>query len=231
MKVSIVIPSIGRAEKLLRCIEQLYRVTDDFECVVVVEDEDKQTTDAMQEAKGKYSGLVVVNNARRRGCVYCWNLGAKHASGDAFIPCADDVWFHEGWKEAALKALEKLNWSGLVGLNNGTGRTHKYFDDFYLATRDYCVDYQGGVLCCPHYKYICTDKEACLVAQRNNKYTYAEDAVLEHLHWRFGKSELDETYQLKTRYGDSKNDEKIYSMREKARFPIDYTPWFGKDGA
>ena len=228
MNISVVIPSVGRTEKLLRCIEQLYSVTDDFECVVVVEDEDKQTTDAMREAQKEYSGLVVVNNATRRGCVYCWNLGAQHASGDAFIPCADDVLFHAGWKDSALKAL---NGYGLVGLNNGSGRTHKYFDDFYLATRDYCVDYQGGVLCCPHYKYICTDKEACLVAQRNNKYIYAEDAVIEHMHWIFKKSELDDTYDLRTKDGGTRNDEKIYTARKNAGFPIDYKPWFGKVSA
>lgn len=228
MNVSVIIPSTGRTEQLLNCIEQLYKVTKDFQCVVVVDD-DSRTANALLAVQDQYSHLLVVHNIPRSGPVYCWNLGAKHASGDVLVPGSDDIWFHEGWLPAALGALEELNGSGLVGINNLSGKPHKHFDEILLVTRDYCVDYQGGVLQCPHYKYICTDKEACAIAQRNNKYIYAEDSIVEHLHWRFGKSTMDDTYLFKVLDGGTKKDEAIYRKREKAGFPIDYEPWFGKE--
>jgi GT2 family glycosyltransferase len=219
MKVSVIIPSTGRPEKLVECIRQLLTVSPDVEVICVIE-HDQESLKQMKE-----SGLnvKVLYHEELSGPVNCWNAGAVNSSGDAFVLGADDMWFHEGWLEEALIALETIGGSGLVGFN-ALKENRKDFDDCYLVTKDFCKEEFGGVFIVPWYRHFGLDVEACRHAALHGKYVYAEKAIVEHKHWSFGKSKYDDTYAIDDLYHDI--DYSIMMWRSKRDWPVDYAPIF-----
>jgi len=216
----VVIPSRERPDRLRKCVEQLQLVSPEVEIVVVADDDDEATA-----LVAKDMGCVLVVNSLPLGPVHCWNLGAAVATGEAFVLGADDIKFHEGWLQAALVGLAKLNWCGLVAFNDlspqaGNLATH------YLISKNYAANDWGGVLAIPsYYQYFC-DNEATVRAQRDSCFYYAEDAVVEHLHWMWGKSEGDTTYERGQPHYDEGKE--IFEERLEDGFPNDYVRYFGR---
>jgi len=219
MKVSVIIPSLGRPEQIKRCVERLAETVQGYvvETVVVFEGDDPATAEAARSVPG----VIVVENTTGLGAAAGWNEGSKHASGDALVMLGDDAWFHDGWLEAALQALEKIGGSGMVGFNDGhtSGETHSAH---HLLTRDYIIEYQGGCFIIPDYYSQYFDLEAVARAQRADKYIWASDSLVEHKHWVFGTAVKDATYRIGSDHMNSDRD--IFQRRRAAGFPDDFEP-------
>lgn len=226
IKVSVVIPSKDRPDRLRNCIEQLQLVSPQVEIVVVADAGDDKTSSVAEELKCK---LVVsddpIGGFLGHKPVHCWNIGAAAASGDAFVLGADDLKFHEGWLEAALLGLARLNFVGLVAFNDlsplaGDLATH------YLVSKNYAANDWGGVLAIPSYYQHFIDTEATARAKRDKCFYYAEDAIVEHEHWMWGKAENDEVYQRgQERFSEGKS---TFAKRLEAGFPNNYPRYFSR---
>jgi hypothetical protein len=61
---------------------------------------------------------------------------------------SDDIVFEEGWLSVTLGVLKsQLNGSGLVGVNDGTGKFERTgWATQYLMTKDFIIEENGGVL-------------------------------------------------------------------------------------
>jgi len=213
VKTSVIIPSTGRPEQLVSCVNQLLTVSPSVEAICVIECDDL-SVNILHD-----SGLdvSVISRREHKGAVYGWNEGASVATGDALVLAADDCWFHKNWLEEAIKALEH---GSVVGFNNFY-KPPKHFADHYLVTRDYAKDAWGGVLCCPHYMHICIDIEACVRATMDGEYVYADKAIVEHRHYNYKKSvKKDKTYALSMQA--KIKDQKLYYKRRDDNFPVDY---------
>lgn len=206
-KISVIIPTRGRADQVRRCINQLYATCSpqSVECVIVSEDtliEDDRITMIVCE-----DGLPPVEK---------WNRGAEQATGEAIMMGADDLWFASGWYAAACAALDKLpNQSGLVGVN-GLEPIERDFSTHYIATRSYIYSFTDGCLVAPYYWQYFVDLEGCYKAQHLGRYLYAQDCVVEHRHVLWGKAQEDETYQRSApHYAE---DESIFKHRQALGF-------------
>ena len=220
MKVSAIVPVHGKQEmtlSMLRCLRKSEPNLNRLEIIAVVE-EDHDTAVAI-EKQGIVNSLI--EKHEHHGPVYGWNEGAKIATGDAFALMATDVWFLNDWRREALKKLKELNWNGVVGFNNCSGLGgQSTFAEHFLASRSFCMDVMGGVFVCPHYTHWYIDIEEYYRALKGGKYLYAENALVEHRHWRYKKANR-EDYAITC--GCKQGEEKqIFDRRKEQGWPIDY---------
>jgi hypothetical protein len=217
LKVSIILPTHGRKEQAVKCLDQLFETVQGRDVEVIVVSDDTLIEDSRVK-------MIVTDNTH--GAIANWNAGLAHATGDAIVLGADDLWFHEGWLEAALRGLLGMpEHSGMVGLNDmATDGTR--FATHYLMTRDYIERFNGGVLAIPKYQHNFIDVEATARAMKAGRYHYAEDSLVEHRHYLWGKAEKDATYQRTA--GTFKPDQETFLQREAAGFPNDFEPVLGR---
>ena len=220
MKISVVIPSKGRPDQLAAGVKRLFETTrgHDVEAVIVC-DEDETRGLVEDTLAGTGQVIWVVESLK---VIPAFNAGLAVSTGDAVVLGADDLWWGDGWLDAALAALGTLDdLGGLVGLNDGAPIARDYATH-YLMTRRYIAWNNGGVLACPHYEHTYIDPEACARAMRAGRYVYAADAVVEHRHWLWGKAAKDPTYAEAD--GTFERDRATYERRFAAGFPDDYAP-------
>jgi len=224
MKISVVIPSKGRPAQLAACVRRLFETTrgHTVEAVVVCDEQEAYdlTIDALERAFVSPDHLVW--SWATLPVIPAFNEGLRMSTGDALVLGADDLWWGDGWLDAALEALNTLDDAdGLVGLND-LAPIKRDYATHYLMTRRYLARENGGVLACPHYQHTYIDPEACARALRAERYVFAEDARVDHRHWLWGKAEKDPTYTETD--PTIEHDRQMYAQRAALGFPDDYPP-------
>ena len=218
MKVSIITPSRRRPAQLRKCIERLIETVQGHDVeIIVVSDGDKETALAMADVEG----IILIVDEERTGAAACWNQATRIATGDAFVLGADDLYWGDGWLDAALRALDRLGGSGMIGFNDGRVPEHA-FATHHLMTRDYIIDHMGGCFVIPVYKHQYIDLEATARARACSKYLWAGDCNVEHLHYAHHKAPFDETYRLGAE--SMSVDGELYKARMAAGWPDDFEP-------
>lgn len=178
--VSVVIPSMGRAERLASCVKTLFQTVGKHtvECIVVI-DCDRESVLAVEGLPK----VKVLFNEERRGAIACWNQGLAKAKGDILVFGNDDCVWQDGWLDAALWChQEELDGYGLVGFNDGY-QDGNVLAVHYLFDRQFCVDHLGGVMAYPHYHFYCNDTEANARAKLAGRFCWCKLAVVQHNHW------------------------------------------------
>jgi GT2 family glycosyltransferase len=213
ISIAVIIPTIYRPDGLRRVLSSL--MTSDVTPIVIMERDDKEAVEICLDYLVRFRSV----DKPLQGPAYAWNTGLKHFQFyDAYFLGSDDIVFEEGWLSVTLGVLKsQLNGSGLVGVNDGTGKFERTgWATQYLMTKDFIIEENGGVLACPHYLCDFTDVEACLRAQRVNKFAYASEAKVTH-HWR---EVDDEAY--KRADGKRKAMKVLFEKRKEMGFPDDY---------
>jgi len=225
MTISVIIPSRKRPQRLLEALARLYEsvrtVGVEMEVIVVVE------RDALEESvPAQLPGFVRLHvRDSEPNAIQSFNAGAALATGDALVLGEDDVWFHVGWLEQALAALESIGGTGYVGLN---GLSEHHVPTNYLVTRDWCIRFGGGVLSPPCYRSPPGDLEMWERAKRSGLYVWADgqhsefNSICENMHFYHGKALWDETYALRKKQGEEGRDMEIFAARQAAGFPNDF---------
>lgn len=215
-KVSVVIPTRGdRPDGLLRCVQSLRDTAPDVEILVVY--------DGDVAGEDEPIGVMCLMLPDAPGAIECWNQGAAHASGDAFVLGADDIVFQPGWYEEAMSKLVQMNMVGLVALNDMSPNAGK-LATHYLVSKNYLVNEWNGCLAIPAYEHYFVDTEATYRAQRDQMFSYAENAKVEHNHHLWGKAPEDETY--KKGMSTFIEGRETYEERKQEGFPNDWEPYF-----
>jgi hypothetical protein len=222
----ILLPSLNRADRLRGCLESIFetcereRVT----TVVSVSSQDK----ASLKMLAKLPVIVMEQGAGIDNSVAAWNEALGCFPNYArYVVAADDLIFHRSWYEYAMLGLSELNHSGLIGFNDLNHNGSTPWATHWMATRDFLVEHNGGVIYTPHYKAWQCDVEACTRAVLAGKYLWKEGAIVEHRHPAFALSEIDETYQKGQRYYAL--DAEIFANRQAHGFPDDFEPIITKD--
>jgi hypothetical protein len=149
-----------------------------------------------------------------------WNLGASHATKNLFVTGADDVVFHDGWLDAAVRGMTQIGGHGIVAFNDLSPMAGK-LATHYMISRGYAIADFGGVMAIPVYQHTFMDTEASARASRDGVLAYAEDAVVEHLHPFWDKAEQDEYYEKA--YSPDGGKE-LYEQRSEMGFPNTWEP-------
>jgi hypothetical protein len=218
-EIACLIPTLFRPAGLTRVLKSLKETAPEVHCVVARDPDD---TEAFVIAS-LFGAQIVTMPEKRMGCHPPWNAALRAAPDyQAYILGADDFYFTPGWLEETLRVLEtELHGSGLVGFNDMRKNALKHCTTHFLVTRDFIIDYQGGVMAFECYQCDYTDLESDRRARRAGKWAWAQNARVPH-DWR-GKVDLDDiAYKLARPKRDAQ--EAIYKAREAAGFPDDQEP-------
>lgn len=223
-KVSVVLPSRGRAAQARRCVERLLATTRGYALeVVVVTDGCRETSEALRPLADR-----LVELPRRSGAPAAWNAGAAAATGEIIVLGADDLWWGHGWIGEMLERMAELpDGDGLVGFND-LARDGDELATHYAISRRFMVEHLGGVLACPAYRHYYIDNEANVRAKLAGRFTWARFCLVEHRHPLYGKAEMDTVYA--ETMGLIEQDGETFLRRAAAGFPDDYKPSVSLEG-
>jgi hypothetical protein len=207
---------LARPHRVRPLLESLLASQEDTELrpVFIASPGDQPEIDAVRETGAE---LMIVDWEPGSG-----DFARKHnalvraVESDWYFVGADDLAFHPGWAEEALRVQAETE-ACVIGTNdlgNPTVRTGIHATHM-LICRDYLkcnpvVD-APGLLFCEEYDHACCDNELVETAQWRGTYAHAHDSVVEHLHPFWGKSARDLTYDKGL--ARSMEDRTLYSSR------------------
>jgi glycosyltransferase involved in cell wall biosynthesis len=226
--VSIVLPSMNRPDRLVRCIQRILETTPyrPLEILVVI-DVDTESRDRVLALNA--SPVMVLFNEVRRGAVACWNQGLSAATGDILCFFNDDCEPEPGWLEAALQAhQEQLGGYGLCGFSDGY-QDGNILSVQYLFDRDFCIDHLGGVMAYPVYEFAWNDTESNSRAKRAGHFYWCQESVVQHRHWSRDGGQMDDLNR--ENMAMQGRDGYIYYERERQGFPDNFEPVIRRDDA
>lgn len=208
IRVAVCMPTTGRAQQARRCIEGLLSQAQpqgvDLFVVAAVPEDDSETLGMVAALWDVVDGLLLVKRAPGSTAVDGWNEAAARARSSAssldgpgpdwFVLGADDLVFHPGWLEMALRVVE-LTGAQVVGFDDGGHTCIEQYAPHYMCSRWWAEETQEGFFVPPVYKSWWFDREVCERAREMGLYTAATGAVLEHKHPDWKTAPMDETYR------------------------------------
>lgn len=217
MKISLILPTAHRPNKLLRTLKNIHDTTDpsNIETIVIVDQEDLETKLILKGISSlpMNPSKWIVAEGSPTG-IQKWNLGAKLSSYPWLMLHSDDVLMPVDWYEKVKNTVNH----GFIALPDQF--SNKAFEPFYLAHREWLKDHQGGVFCVPHYHSWGIDLEICARAKALGHYVVANTSF-QHLHHLFSREvKLDSTYQRAQKY--QREDIELFNRRKLAGFPNDF---------
>jgi hypothetical protein len=200
VNVAILVPTLGRAHALLEPLLQNIRAVTPmgaYQVYLVLDPDDEPSWDAYcQLYRGGEGDLMAIEEdgtyPRKT------NAGLDGSEGEPLVlPTADDVVFHQGWYEEALKHFEAG--TQVVGTNDLSPVTA----DGALATmpilrRSYIespgvVWGEPGKVFHDGYHHNAVDRELWELAQHRGVAVFEPESIIEHRHPSWGTREADET--------------------------------------
>lgn len=127
------------------------------------------------------------------------NLGVKATEEPWLLQAGDDIRFHPGWAEEALR-VAAASGARVIGTNDlgnprtirGRHSTHSLVARAYVEERG-TLD-AAGLMLHEGYEHNYVDDELVWTAQRRGEYAPAPGCRIEHLHPSWGKAAGDATY-------------------------------------
>ncbi len=220
-KVSIVLPSYRRPERLVNAVKGILDHTDyaPYEIIVVI-DEDTDSRNRVQALDDPH--VMVLFNEQRRGAPACWNQGLAASRGHILAFWNDDCMPEAGWLDAALEAhQDQIAGYGLVGFNDGY-QDGNMLAVQYLFDRPFCVDHLGGVMAYEVMLFGFNDTVANDRAKKAGRFYWCPESVVQHNHWSRDGGQMDalnrENMQMQGKDGY------VYDRMKAAGFPDDFEP-------
>lgn len=217
MTVDILIPTIGRADRLAAVAANIHDATEaEHRVVFIVEEHDGASFDAASA-----TGDTVLTNEHARNYAGAIQTGYEHTGGRYLFCGSDDLRFHRGWDRHALATMHALPHLRVVGTNDllnpyvqaGTHATHSLTDRRYLDEVGGVIDGGPGTFLHEGYDHQFTDTEFVGTAKARAVFAPCMDSIVEHLHFLAGKSPHDATYERA--YAELTADEATYMARRE----------------
>lgn len=217
--ISLFIASMNRPDLFERCVRSIRGTTnpDEVEVIAVLDCDRKSAELALQLCD------IVDFSKEKRGAIYCWNMGLRHATGDMLMPFGDDQLCHPHWLETAMSAHKgHLGGYGMVAVNDLMHNGRESVGTTVIYDRQFCKDVLGGVAAFPVYHYYRIDLELNARAKAAGKYYWEENSIVEHCHSANGKRQMDDIDREHTVFWN--DDERIYNERKAANWPNNFAP-------
>ena len=194
MPVAVLIPTVGRPNRIAAVTENVLDSTDHANVYFICEADDQPTIDAVADTLG--ANLII--NQRTRNYAGAINTGLHETDEPYLFAGADDLVFQPGWFETAVAAMtDEIKVVGTNDLYNpevlsGSHATHYLVDRWYANTG--CVTAPGMMLC-ELYEHNYCDTEFIQTAMSRGRFAPCMESVVEHRHWAWGKATMDQTYE------------------------------------
>lgn len=217
MGIDILVPVLGRPWNVEPFLESLACTREEVKVLFICSPGD----DAEIAACSREPTLVVEWQPDRGDFARKINAAMEWSSAEWVFQAADDIRFREGWEQEALRVAEETS-ASVVGTNDlhnplvlqGHESTHTLFRRSYIEECGGTFDGTGLVFC-ELYDHQYVDTEFIDTARERGVFSFAEKAVVEHLHPHWGLAETDATYEKATR--DTLGDQRLYVRRRRAR--------------
>jgi hypothetical protein len=216
--IDVVIPTFGRAARLADVAFNVIENTANLASVTfVLEADDAESIAAVSAIP---SGIVrCLFNTGPRSYAGAINTAANELSAPWFFTGADDLRFHRGWDESALR-LASATGAQVVGTNDlghpavlaGIHSTHSLIHRLYIEAGCTAERIPGKVL--HEYDHNYVDTELVAVATKRNLYAHCHAAKVEHMHPVWGKGQNDATYEAGSAHFDEDKAEFERRMAE-----------------
>jgi glycosyltransferase involved in cell wall biosynthesis len=206
--VSVCVPTLGRPEKLQRCLKAIEDNTKDWPHEVVVEQD--------------------VFGPGRRGCPRTLAAAVERATGAYIAFIGNDCLVQPGWLRIAMECMDKTfpDGVGLVALNDGIW--HGSLATHWVASKA-LLPMIGGEFFPTCYFHVACDNELTARCKQLGRFSYAEGARVFHEHpcqadgWH---SELvDDVFQLAWRQKNVAHDRALLAERAER---MGFAPWLPK---
>ena len=200
MKVAVLYPTKGRPkqarERLSALLSQDTPEGVELEVIAAVCEDDIETRTMIAGLRAYGDRLLVTIRDSDTTSVEGWNQAYKVAANRGaywHVLGADDIVFHDGWLDEAVRIV-RLGNVGVIGFNDLQTNIDNYAPHFMLS--EYFADvYQDDWMIPPAYKTWWFDREICERAKALGQYAPAWNAILEHRHPDWKTAPMDDTYK------------------------------------
>ena len=216
--ISILLPSTGREQRLDELLTIMESALPSGGEIIVVMDRN----DIVERKKYEMLGNLIVTHLRTRfvvtdvrGCWRCKNIALEYAKHDLILWTADDVKPHPGWFEKGIECFNHHfpDGLGLVALNDL--HCMDQTAGHAITTRRFLNVMFGYPHFPPEFHHFFLDTMISNRAKELGRYHFCEDAVMEHMHWRLGKSEYDATNEWVDGQREKNDDESIKNAMDE----------------
>ena len=214
MSTVIVVPVLGRAERIAPLVESL-RATTDARLLFVCSPGDDEATAACH-ATGE--GVIVAPwHPGRADFAKKTNLAFRETDEEWIFCGATDLVFRHRWLENALLVGERSN-AGVVGtqdlgnalVRRGTHSTHPLVRRAYIERYGGAFDKTGEIYS-EVYSHQYVDLELVELAKLRRQWAFAKRSVVEHRHPNWHKAEWDPVYEKA--FAEVREDRALYVTR------------------
>lgn len=216
MDVTILIPVLNRPQRVAPLVESIRSAQRKHKChtVFIATQGDRAEILAIESVLDENVSLKIVRRSQE-GYARKMNLGFDAATSEWVFLAADDLLFHAGWADEAIRVGEQTGLC-VVGTNDlGNSRTVRGIHSTHtLVNRGYreCGSVDDPVrILHEGYHHNFVDDEFIQTAMWRDTYVHAPKALVEHLHPHWGKGQDDDTYRRGQR--DFSADRVIYNGR------------------
>ena len=198
-QISLLIPSRGRPERLIEMIASAWGTSDktlqplQF-CIGLDEDDPAYSTynKVLEEAETTLNLAYHISSKRMSAPDHLNKMATTIASGHLMFALGDDVIFRTpGWNKQINNAWDMIPDNILIAYcNNGMNREKcEHFilhSDWIRITNNICP---------PYFRHFCVDAWVEDIAKRINRLVWLQHVIVEHMHFKYGKALIDETYK------------------------------------
>ena len=213
MKISLLLPSRQRSNKLMELYRSAMNLADDptnVEMVVYIDDDDTDYNELLQTPPPRTTFLI----GPRKTISKCWNDCWRASTGEIYFHAGDDVIFRtQGWDtivrnlfaEYPDKIVFAYGDDGNIDSNNNQFGTHGFIHKNWTNVVGYFVP--------PYYESDYNDTHLNDIAKELGRHRHI-DITTEHMHYSLGKSEIDENTKERLERHTKQKPEEIYNSRE-----------------
>jgi len=205
IKISLLLPSRGRPKKFNRLISSINKTTFDLSSIelISIHDNDDESFCEIEFKKCKFKNIQIKSEQSSMGFYNSECL--KKSSGESIILINDDVIFKtKNWDKLVNNLALKHKDSIYLGYGNDLFKGSK-LPTFPILNRalielikdPYPVEYKGAFI-----DTHLNDLFQIIRKKYQDRFEYLEKFIIEHLHYRTGKSKVDEIYLKRDRFGD-----------------------------
>ncbi len=207
-RLLIIVPVLRRPHKVQPLLDSIAAATPQpYRVVFVADPDDRPEIEAIKQADGE----VWVKDGNYAAKI---NAVCTYSDEPYIFLGADDLEFHQGWLEAALRKMRGN--IGVVGTNDlgnkrvmrGQHATHSLVARWYADGGT--IDDKTKLLH-EEYPHEYVDDEFVQTAKKRRAFAFARDSVVEHMHPAWNKGDWDDLYRAQRQR--MKVGHKIYLQR------------------
>lgn len=204
MPVSILCPTRARPTGFARMVDSA-RLSEKPVKIYAGVDSDDETLSAYD-----FRGIDVTISEGKTGTAKQWDILFKKARGDYFVMMADDAVFRtQNWDRKMASAFKLMDDLALLFFDNGNGRA---IPEQMAVSRKWIELVEPFIF--PQFEHFYLDQIIIRIAMACDRLVRVPQIMIEHLHPKYGKAPVDESYKSKRTGGLHQRDKERYAAAE-----------------